>query len=227
LWDSAVDSAVLAFLVLIMGSITVGIVGDLLRDMAPSLPPGLAHKPALEAAPSPTWDSLRHWFEGHRFAILFALIFTAKMATRLIRHSPNAEHRNAAAWSQRLYRRVADQWFGLVVANAFTAFGLAFAFQWTRGFTLTQILWRVVADLFSPLIHAVTAFLPGAGLLGNLVDWYNENQFKFTFWLLYSAAICDDLGLPNYKALGRWLWRHVRKARPGVLPAASSPSSPP
>jgi L-ascorbate metabolism protein UlaG (beta-lactamase superfamily) len=38
--------------------------------------------------------------------------------------------------------------------------------------------------------------------------------------LLYSAAICDDLGLPNYKTLGRYLSRRLKKRKPPVAAAS-------
>jgi hypothetical protein len=41
--------------------------------------------------------------------------------------------------------------------------------------------------------------------------WYGANQMKLNFWFLYLAGICDDVGLPNIKALGRWLWRRWKK----------------
>jgi hypothetical protein len=54
------------------------------------------------------------------------------------------------------------------------------------------------------------------GSLSDLVErwstWYGVNQTKFAFWLLYSAALCDDLGLPNYKTLARRAWNRFCKA---------------
>jgi hypothetical protein len=76
----------------------------------------------------------------------------------------------------------------------------------------------LVSNLLSPAIHSITDALPGSGVIHgitSLFSWYGENQFKFTFWLLFSAGICDDLGLPNYKTLSRWIWRKLRRRSAG------------
>jgi hypothetical protein len=41
-------------------------------------------------------------------------------------------------------------------------------------------------------------------------SWYDQNQLKFNFWLIYLAAVCDDFGIPNLKSLVRWGWRKWR-----------------
>jgi hypothetical protein len=70
---------------------------------------------------------------------------------------------------------------------------------------------------------------PGAGSVGRWYWWYGQNQAKFLFWLLYSAAICDDLGLPNYKTLIRWGGRrlriYVRKRWATDITQSSKPSA--
>ena len=63
------------------------------------------------------------------------------------------------------------------------------------------------------IVGFTTIRIPGSNSLANLANWYGDNQFKFMFWLFYSAAICDDLGLPNYKALARFLWQRFLKPR--------------
>jgi hypothetical protein len=75
-----------------------------------------------------------------------------------------------------------------------------------------HLAWQFVGGLLSPMLHAIGKLLPGTDLLASWGSWYADNQFKFTFWLFYSAAICDGLGVPNYKTLGRMLWqRCVRR----------------
>ena len=76
--------------------------------------------------------------------------------------------------------------------------------------------------------------LLGKGSAGSFHDWaswYGDNQYRFTFWFLYLAAIGDDLGIPNFKTLGRWLGRKVRNrnettAAPSAPPEIKSPSAP-
>jgi hypothetical protein len=203
--DCALESIIFAFMVQIMGSVVIGSVSWVWHDMTPSLPPVISHKPAAEAATSTSFDF--SFFHAHQFAILFTVIFIGKALAQLARYSRNPDHRNAAALVLRAYRRVSDEWFSLVVVNAFTAFVGVLVLQVTQEFTLTRIIWQVIVAVCHPLIDAIVRYIPGGGIIGALVGWYNDNQFKFAFWLLYSAAICDDLGLPNYKTLCRFLWR--------------------
>ena len=63
LWESAIEAFVQAILVLVMGSVALSIVGGLLQDMIPSIPPGFAGTLGVEAESSPNshqwWSALR------------------------------------------------------------------------------------------------------------------------------------------------------------------------
>jgi len=156
-----------------------------------------------------------------RFGLIFAVLFVGMAVGRLMRYSRNQERRNAAVWLTRVSRRVSAEWFSLVVVNAIIASVMVSVLQITSQFTLTKVLWNLAGTLFEPMIQAVAGFLPDGpvGAIKGLVNWFNANQLKFSFWLLYSAAICDDLGLPNYKTLGRFLSRRLKKRR---QPAAAT-----
>ena len=210
LFESAGQALLLAFLVLLLGGLAVELVGGILRDMTPSMPVPV-HRQLLEAESSPAGNAVGAWLRQHRFALLFALFFAARSAARLLKYSSNETHRYAAALTSRILRVVSKDWFSLVVVNAFTAFWLTMVIQWTQSFSWKQFVWRTVADEISREFPALLKIVPGSGLLGALFAWYQSNQVKFTFWLLYSAAICDDLGLPNYKSLWRWLRRRYLK----------------
>jgi hypothetical protein len=225
LFECASEAVLLAFMVPLLGGWAVDLVGDILRDMTPSLP-AHAHRQLLEAEPSPAWNAVGAWLREHRFAILFALFFVAKSATRLIKHSSNEKHRRAAALTSRILRAVSEDWFSLVVVNAFTAFWLTMVVQWTQGYSWKHFLWQVVADQASPAVQELARIAPGSGLLRALFAWYQANQVKFTFWLLYSAAICDDLGLPNYKSLWRWFRRRLQKRFSASRPSGQTPPAP-
>jgi hypothetical protein len=90
----------------------------------------------------------------------------------------------------------------------------AMVVNWAQQFTPTRLLfgsllgsvWAGVQGMIQGVFGA-----RGGDVLGAWVNWYGDNQLKFTFWALYLAAICDDLGIPNLKTLGRWLGRRVRK----------------
>src|SRR5262249_4227038 len=65
-----------------------------------------------------------------------------------------------------------------------------------------------------PMIHRVLEFIFPHGAVRSTdswVDWFGQNQARFDFWIIYLAAICDDLGIPSIKTLGRWLWRKIGK----------------
>jgi len=85
--------------------------------------------------------------------------------------------------------------------------------KFTQQFTLTAFLWHIVGDLVTALIRNVANLFSTDAVqyVENLIGWYKANQPRFLFWLLYTAAICDDMGLPNYKTLGKFLWRRFFK----------------
>jgi hypothetical protein len=97
--------------------------------------------------------------------------------------------------------------------------------QVTQQFTFTQFLWNILGDLVRAGLQAITTLFPtgAVSFVESFVHWYKANHYRFIFWLLYTAAICDDLGLPNYKALGRFLWRRFFKHKhPLPQPVAST-----
>jgi hypothetical protein len=211
LLDSALEALVLAFMVLVMGKVVLGLVSGLFHDMIPSAPPLMATNPEAGTAASHAWSAVRDALQRHQWAIVFGFIFVGKAAGGLAGYARNQQHRNALAWVKRVGRRVSQEWFDLVVANAFTALIGAIVIRWAGNFSFNQFLWQMFVDALKPALIALAGLFP-AGLehfVSAWVTWFSDNQFRFTFWVLYSAAICDDLGLPNYKTLGRWLRRRV------------------
>lgn len=187
--------------------------------MTPSLPPGLASAPVAEAQPpSPAWQGLRHLFQHHSYAIIFAIVFLIRCTTRLRHYSGDETEEDAAVQARLLFRRLTRRWIRLVVVNAFVAFGGAIALQFMQQFSLTSFVCQFLGDLFHPVIHTIAQLVPGSGTIGRLASWYGENQLKFSFWLLYSAAICDDLGVPNYKTLARLLWQRALRPPEPAMP---------
>ena len=219
LWECAWQALMVAFFVQLFGTIAFGLVSGLWSEMAPSLPPGFG----VERSESSSDFS---FFHQHRFALLFALFFFAKVAGQFASYSSNEKHRNRAAWAHRFSRRLSEQWFSVVVINAFVAFGAVVAVKVTQQFSLTHWLWQSVADLLRSAIYGIASLFPAGveSAVKSLTGWYDDNQFKCMFWLFYSAAICDDLGLPNYKTLGRSLWRRLVRRRKSV--AVGTPASP-
>jgi hypothetical protein len=210
LWDSAWEALVLAFLARILGGIVVGAVGGIWHEMTPSLPPGLGANP-LEL-PQAAIHLAGGWFRQHLLALLFGVFFVAKIVARLTRGGGTQAPRGLHAAVGRICHRLSEEWFGLIVMNAFTAFVAVMVLQFTRHFSSVHWGWGVVCAMAQPLLQACSSLAPGVfAKLTAFYDWFGDNQLKFTFWLFYAGAICDDLGLPNYKALARWFWRRVRR----------------
>jgi hypothetical protein len=182
-------------------------------------------EPKLEAESSPLDFS---FFREHRYALIFLVLFCGITAGRLLKYSPNEDQRRAAAWSKRAFRRMSDQWFGLIVVNAFVTVIAVMIIKFTQQFTLTAFLWHIVGDLVTALIRNVANLFSTEAVqyVENFVAWCKANQPRFLFWLLYTAAICDDLGLPNYKTLGRFVWRRFFKRQQPAPVLAPAPSNP-
>lgn len=208
---SAVKAFVTALLVTVLGQVALGIIGDLLIEMTPALPPWGAAEPESQARVvwGDGWSSLG----THGFGILTAVFFVGFAGTRLAGYSTSPRIRNAAAGLARISRRVSDHWFGSIVGNAFYAMVLVFGLCLAQELSASRWLVTLLFDFLHPATHTLAGFFLGADTtdgIGRLLGWWNDNQVKFVFWSLYLAAIGDDLGLPNYKTLGRILWRRLR-----------------
>jgi hypothetical protein len=73
-----------------------------------------------------------------------------------------------------------------------------------------------LVDAVAPGLNRWATQFFGQGHLGAAQEWWNwwsDNQLKFSFWALYIAGICDDLGVPNLKTLARFFWRRWRRLR--------------
>lgn len=212
LWECLWGALFLTILVQICGGITLGLAGGVWHKMTPTLPPELTRHIVLEDNPTAGWDW--RFFQHHRFALIYAMLFAGKAVGQLVGYSRNQRHRRVAAWLLRLSRRLSRDWFSLIVGNAFTALVAVFVWQFVQQFSVSGFIGEFIFNLIHPVLDALGSLLLGDGAshtVENLTACYSANQFKFMFWLFYSAAICDDLGLPNYKTLLRWSWRRVRK----------------
>jgi hypothetical protein len=225
LFECAADAAVRAFLVLLMGSLALNLVGGIWRDMTPSLPPGFAGPlPSESASPWPDWFSA---LRAHRFFIVFAILFVVTAWTRLARQSNGKATTGRATWWQRFGSRLSEEWVGLIVSNAFGALVAVMLLAWMQQFSFSKVLFKWFIESFAAPFYDSASSVLGLGLVERIrawLSWYGENQFKFNFWVLYLAAICDDLGIPNLKTLGRRIWRRRQKtgSKPGATPTVGS-----
>ena len=225
LWECAWEAVFLAFFARLFGGIAVGIVGGIWHDMTPSPPPGFERRQLPEADPAASFSF--GFLRQHSFVLLAAVFFLLKSAARFAGYSRRAEHRQAAAWAQGLLQRAGENWFGLIVGNAFGALVTTIILQFSGQFSFTSFLWQICSDFLRSLAHGAESFLPHSGWLdrfGALWGWYSDNRFKFMFWFFYVAALCDDLGLPNFKTLGRYAWRRLHRRKRSVGQQKETPS---
>jgi len=225
LWDSARMAAVLAFLVPLFGGIAFGVASEFWGQMIPSAPPLLALPAVAPVGGTSSWDVSPP--QPHRFALWFILMFVGHAGAKWLQFSTNAGHRKIAAHARRLTRKVSKHWFKLVAVNAILAFVTVTVLQVTQQFSPTRFLWSLVGSAVHAALSLVAGQVPGidTGWAGRWAGWYQANQTKFLFWSLYSAAICDDLGLPNYKTLGVWLWRRMTGPREASTSGTERPES--
>jgi len=119
---------------------------------------------------------------------------------------------------QKINQQLSKDWFRLIVGNAFGALISAIVIFFVETFTGMSFLIKLLIAAILPGVKAIATFIVGASIVnfvGGMFDWYGDNQLRFNFWILYVAAICDDLGIPNVKTLARFLWsRWRRRNRP-------------
>ncbi len=214
-FESAVEAFVRTILVMVFGSIALGITGSIWKEMAPSAPPGFV-KPEAESASSSAAHSWATVLDQNLFAIIFGLIFVLTLGFRLWGRAPDDPKSGGTSRLQRFGHQLSENWFEIIVMNAIGAMISAMVLFWVQQFTPMKMLLGWVLDSVLGGIQSALSALFGAGIGGKFgawFSWYGQNQLQFLFWFLYLAAICDDLGLPNFKTLGRWLGRRVRHAR--------------
>jgi hypothetical protein len=210
--EVAGDAFINAILVLVLGKIAISLVGGIWGDMVPSAPPGFHHQFEAEDSATP----VHNWFSLSRnqlFLLIFFLIFCLKLWLRLSSRAPG----NRKSALRKAAGHVYDNWFDLIVFNAFGAMISAMLVVWVQRFSPAQFIIGAVLGAFATALKHFTDAMFGAhraDALISLFSWYGANQLKFTFWLLYLAAICDDLGVPNLKTIARaWRRRLSRKWR--------------
>ncbi len=229
LLGSAIESFFTTIMVLVLGSIAVGMLGGIFHQMTPTPPPGFVTKPEAEGT---VFSSLFAWgasFREHRLLVVFLLIFLPTAWCRLFGNDHMTGTGSPSTRMAKVRKKLLGDWFSLIIVNAFVAMICALVLAWTQRFTLTKILLGWLLQSVVPALQSVANLLLGHSRADSLqawFHWYGENQLKFTFWFLYLAAVCDDLGIPNLKTLGRWaLWRVRQQIRPQNPAVPESPAT--
>jgi hypothetical protein len=216
LWSSAIDAFVKTILMLVMGNIALGILGGIFSAMIPSAPPFFATNSGAHSnsnsSPMSTWWSVAH---EHQFAIVYMILFALCARTRLIGVFPGATGQTATETRfQKITVRFSEDWFRLIIGNAFGALISAIVIYFVETFTGTRFLVNLLLAAMLPAVKTIATFIVGSRIVnfvGGIFNWYGDNQLRFNFWILYVAAVCDDLGIPNLKTLARFLWSRWRK----------------
>lgn len=214
LWESALQSLVRTILILAFGSAVIGVLGGVLKDMVPSAPPGLSGDAPSVSRLFSHWNDSWSWLQAHRFLIVFFVLFGLTVRMRLAGRAAQVRGSSRATRTRRIGRRISQDWFGVIIGNAFAALISATVFVGIQQFSGTSWLLHSLWSLIGPAIQTVSNAVLGPARVDALqgwLDWYNQNQLKFVFWAFYLAAVCDDLGIPNWKTLLRWVWRKSRR----------------
>ncbi len=221
-WDTAANSFVRTMLVLVFGSIVIGIAGDIWRRMTPSVPPAFEKAEIEVAKPRSAPHSWSPFVSRHKFVIVFGVVFVTSLAVRLA--GPMGI--SAGPRLEKIHNHITENWFDLIVGNAFGALISAMVLSWTQEWSFSRIVAGKIFEAMAAFSQDATSWLLGANAGDSLrgwMGWYGENRLKFAFWFFYVAAICDDLGIPNFKSLGRWVLRRYRARNR----AAAEPAEPP
>ena len=211
LFESGVEAAVNAFLLLLIGSIALEIVSSIPGPMIPSPPPGFPV--SAECRSVGWWNAV---LDQHRFLILAGIIFIPTVWSRLLGRSAFLSETTPKTRWQKMGRRLSGGWFEFVVGNAFGAMISAMVVVWVEQFSIAQLVLQTLGGSVFPPLSEFAGWAIGptrAQFISDWLSWFGRNQMKFTFWLLYLAAVCDDLGIPNLKTLARWGWSRIKKSK--------------
>lgn len=218
--DIAVDAAIKSFVVMILGNIALSLVGSIAGRMIPSPPPGLAA--AVES--SATWTAWWAALKAIKFYLIFFILFFFGFRARFARETSTDPAPTSTTRWQRFGRRFSENWFGSLVGNAFLAMAIAAALLTIPKFSFWHWFWNWLSGVVKP------EQVLGEDWLGSLrpwLGWYDGNQLQFNFWVIYLGGVCDDLGIPNFKSLTRWLRRRKHKhPAPGKVATPNPPENP-
>jgi len=234
--ECAFNAVAQGFIVLVLGGIAVSILGGLLHDKIPSAPPGLGGSINPGAVTAAAWHSVSGVAKANRLWIISAIFFAQAMWIRFYPQSDKKSSSRAAKRLSHAFSELSSNWFSLLIGNAFVASVTAVLVVFAGNFSVTKILLHTFLGGFVDWLTRLGGAVIGTGpmhMIHGQWSWFLANQFKFTFWLLFLGAMLDDLGLPNFKTLGRWLWRRLRRSvrpeppRPPATPAQDLPSATP
>src|SRR5262249_5744495 len=113
IWESAVDAFVRSILVILFGSIAIGIAGAIWEEMAPSRLPRFQARTEAEANPSHGGHGWGAVLDEHRFLIVFGVIFLPTLWGRLAGRMSGASVKPGSRL-RRMTRRLSENWLSMV-----------------------------------------------------------------------------------------------------------------
>jgi len=215
IFDSVMEAFYSALMVWILGGVAISIAGSFAGDMVPSLPPLFAGQSPAGTHHGPLHDAGREAVRNGALVFFFAIFFVHSLWRGF--------HGEAMGRRGRLARIVAslrENWFSLIVGNAISAWVAVLVFKIAQDVSLWHWLWDAFLSAFGDLARNFLGPSTSTSL-GVWFSWYNDNQAKLTFWVIYFGGAFDDLGVPNFKTLARWGWRRFQK-RNSPVPAAAN-----
>lgn len=223
-FECAIEVLIKTYVVLLVGGIALGIAGGVWRQMTPSHPPGFSPQPELETV-SPGWiGSVGASISAHRFTAVYLVLLAVTVWGRMCK-APLRQFK-VGSRVQRMAGRLSENWFGLIVGNVFGAMIAAIVFSYVQRFMPMRMLLNGLISSVLDTLQSVAQQLFGATSghgVKSWFEWYGENSFKFSFWVFYLGAICDDLGIPNFKSLGRWIGRKIRHRKQQAQASEAKP----
>jgi hypothetical protein len=216
IWGAAIEAAWKTLVLLVLGNVAISLVSGIFHDMIPSLPPGFAEGETTNQSTYHYHWHFRGWFHGSLFYPVFGLLFAGILWSRWRGPATTPATTRRMRRLQRIQQSLRENWFGLIVGNAFGAMITVVVALWIQRFSSVQWSWT---QFILPAIHGVVESVFGqhaVQAIDSWFDWFGQNQPKFDFWFVYFAAVCDDLGIPNIKTLGRWVWGRVKKTYPRI-----------
>src|SRR3974390_3597336 len=172
LWESAVESFVRAILVVVFGSIALSMASGIWEEMAPSRPPGFGRQTQAEAtppSPRPAWEN---WFGEHRFVIVFGLIFALSAWLRLVRERRGSGESKAESHLGKITHHLSENWFRLVVGNAFGALISAMVLVWVQRFTFANFLFHWLLESVLASLQKLAQHLVGTRGADTVQAWF-------------------------------------------------------
>lgn len=199
-----------ALVLWLLGGVALGIAGAFAGNMIPSPPPGFEGQYSWKSHHHGGW----HMFHQRAFVIFFAIFFIHSLWVGF--------HARPGGRIPRILSNLRKNWFGLIIGNAIGAWVAVLILGLLPNISLWRMLWHWVWGMILPILGGIAHFVFGdaaADGVGNWLSWFDANRLKLTFWIIFLGGAFDDLGVPNYKTLARWLWRRMQKRKEMTLSA--------